>query len=464
MEAPQQYCQKTPSKSLKKAPKRSPMTTKRRPRTSPIWSYASQDPGQRITLNSKGQEVWICSLCTNKNTSYLLSGGTAAPIRHLLRVHHVHIPPSNSKNRRKTKSKPAVEVAAAATTTTTSTSTSESLSKQESSTFSTQQKLLPAPVIKTESSNNTDALSETISQSITNKNTNVSDLASLDLSNVDMDDSSNSDLFDILMKVGDPSLATLSSKIKSFGSYSSVIDRETAAPAVAPSRPTDSPTSPVSELNSSLSQIFFSQTKNNNNFSIDGHNDQFNYDCFPITPRASSSTTASLSTPSTALFNNELTFNLNSGVNNNDNNINTIFSNSNASSNGWYYPELDSPITPLSPLSPIPSSASTDLSYSSSSTDLSSSSVALSNTLFDSNNNTTNNLNSNLSFSLFGCVDVSLDQLFDSSQPFMGFYTDKLPLDSVDSIDSLSPLDNISSLDQTDIIYDGTDSFGVFDY
>lgn len=63
--------------------------TKRRPRTSHIWNYSTINPEEGITLNHDGQEVWVCSMCKDKKTTYLLSGGTAAPIKHLLRVHKI---------------------------------------------------------------------------------------------------------------------------------------------------------------------------------------------------------------------------------------------------------------------------------------------------------------------------------------------------------------------------------------
>lgn len=72
---------------------------KKRPRTSPIWKYSTADPNESITTNDDGQEIWICSLCTGKKTSYLLSGGTAAPIRHLSRAHNIPLP-QTSKPRR----------------------------------------------------------------------------------------------------------------------------------------------------------------------------------------------------------------------------------------------------------------------------------------------------------------------------------------------------------------------------
>lgn len=77
--------------------------TKRRPRTSHIWNYSTTNPEDGITLNRDGQEVWICSMCKDRKTTYLLSGGTAAPIRHLARVHKIEPCLSHSRPRRHTK-------------------------------------------------------------------------------------------------------------------------------------------------------------------------------------------------------------------------------------------------------------------------------------------------------------------------------------------------------------------------
>lgn len=85
-------------KNVKKVSKQS--TTKRRPRTSHIWNYSTTNPDDGITLNRDGQEVWICSMCKDRKTTYLLSGGTAAPIRHLARVHKIEPCISHSRPRR----------------------------------------------------------------------------------------------------------------------------------------------------------------------------------------------------------------------------------------------------------------------------------------------------------------------------------------------------------------------------
>lgn len=77
--------------------------TKRRPRTSHIWNYSTTNPEDGITLNKDGQEVWICSMCKDRKTTYLLSGGTAAPIRHLARVHKIEPCLTHARPRRHTK-------------------------------------------------------------------------------------------------------------------------------------------------------------------------------------------------------------------------------------------------------------------------------------------------------------------------------------------------------------------------
>ncbi|CDO56137.1 hypothetical protein DV113_003342 [Geotrichum candidum] len=90
----------SPNRVVKKHSKN---ITKRRPRTSHIWNYSTTNPEEGITLNGDGQEVWVCSICKDKKTTYLLSGGTAAPIRHLSRVHNIEPTPNSSRPRRHSK-------------------------------------------------------------------------------------------------------------------------------------------------------------------------------------------------------------------------------------------------------------------------------------------------------------------------------------------------------------------------
>lgn len=90
----------SPNRVVKKHNKN---VTKRRPRTSHIWNYSTTNPEEGITLNSDGQEIWVCAICKDKNTTYLLSGGTAAPIRHLSRVHNIEPTVNVNKSRRHSK-------------------------------------------------------------------------------------------------------------------------------------------------------------------------------------------------------------------------------------------------------------------------------------------------------------------------------------------------------------------------
>lgn len=239
------------SKTVKKVSKGSPSASaKRRPRTSPIWSYATQDPSQRITLNKNGQEVWICSLCTNKTTSYLLSGGTAAPIRHLLRVHHVQIPPSNSKNRRKSKPKQAVVNAIANTISNQLPNMNGTLTNHLNNMMNSSKQLLPSPVIKTDS-NTTDSLSETIAASVANNTSNITNLATMNIHNINVNNPNhNSALFDVLIKYDVPAAAIPTPKFREFCS----IVNPDAVPAINSNASTVPSThaTPMSSITSTL--------------------------------------------------------------------------------------------------------------------------------------------------------------------------------------------------------------------
>ncbi|KAF5095815.1 hypothetical protein D0Z00_003004 [Geotrichum galactomycetum] len=103
-------------------------TTKRRPRTSHIWNYSTTNPEEGITLNGDGQEVWVCSICKDKKTTYLLSGGTAAPIRHLSRAHNIEPTPNSSRPRRHSKQLSQSSINLIETTRATSISSSKKLS------------------------------------------------------------------------------------------------------------------------------------------------------------------------------------------------------------------------------------------------------------------------------------------------------------------------------------------------